>query len=656
MINLILYLLCSKRGHNVFSIAPRFDQYADAWDSSITIPVDGEEVGFFHTIKNGVQRVWIDHPWFLAKVWGTTGSKLYGKASGADFVDNQKRFSLFCKAALEALEALPFMPGQDVVLVANDWHTALIPVLIKDVHQPAGRFLDTKVAYCIHNVAFQGRFWPESFAELGLPESSRERFAFEDGYPKVFDETTSASEPVAAPGQRFAKLNWLRAGVTACDKLLTVSPNYAVEMTSGPQLGVELHEVLAAKGIEGIVNGMDVGDWNPALDKFLSFKYNADGIDAGKGYAKTALQREAGLPVDPSIPVFGFIGRLEEQKGVDILLAAIERLPAGTNAQVVVLGTGKASLEAEVRNLANRFPGVAAGVAQFNNAVAHLITAGADYMVVPSRFEPCGLIQLHAMAYGTVPLVASTGGLVDTVSEGVTGFQMGAMDPDGLLPEDADSVAETMARAAEVYGTPAYTAMRDACIAQDLSWAVPARKWEAVLEELKFGQAVATEAAVAKAAVPTPVAKLANPTAFPDAPGPKPADVAAAAAAPKLGAAAPAVTPAAAAAATVFAPKPAVPAVTTQAAPQSAAPAVSAPISRAAAATAAKASFGVAPAPIPPAAATTKPTVGAAAPAAPAATKAASIDASSKTATKTQTPETASPAAAPTKVTSSVKA
>ena len=553
----------AKRGHNVFSIAPRYDQYFDAWDTSVVVNVDGEDVRFFHSIKDGVHRVWVDHPWFLAKVWGQTGSKLYGKQSGADYVDNQKRFALFCKAALESFSALPFMPGEDSMIVANDWHTALIPVYIKDVMQPAGRFTDAKVAYTIHNIAFQGRFWPESFGDLNLPESSRERFAFEDGYPMIFDEMTPASELYeGAVGTKFAKTNWLRAGVTACDKLLTVSPTYAKEMSSGPQLGVELDQVIAAKGIEGVVNGMDVADWNPALDKFLSFKYNEETMDAGKAFAKAQLQREAGLPVSPSTPVFGFIGRLEEQKGVDILLAAIEKM--GDGAQVVILGTGKKDLEEEVKSLKTRFPGVAAGVAEFNSQVAHLINAGADFMVVPSRFEPCGLIQLHAMAYGTIPLVASTGGLVDTVSEGVTGFQMGAMDPDSLLDEDADAVASAMRRAIEVYGTPAFEQMRKACISQDLSWAGPAKKWEAILTALKYGPVVAPETEEVKASVPTPVQRIETPEAFAPAPSPKPADIAAAKSAIKANgssASLPPVSPAAKAVASI---KPTAPVMPTE--------------------------------------------------------------------------------------------
>ena len=226
----------------------------------MAVEIDGETVRFFHTVKAGVHRVWVDHAWFLAKVKGPTGSKLYGAISGADYVDNQKRFALLCKAAIEALTAIPFMPGEDAVLVANDWHTALLPVLIKDVYQPQGKFLNTPVTLCVHNIAFQGRFWPETFGDLGLPESSRDRFTFQDGYPFVFDETNPAGEgelpAAAAPGQKFPKLNWLRAGITACDKLLTVSPHYATEISSGPQLGVELDGVIQAKGVEGIVNGM----------------------------------------------------------------------------------------------------------------------------------------------------------------------------------------------------------------------------------------------------------------------------------------------------------------------------------------------------------------------------------------------------------------
>ena len=179
-----------------------------------------------------------------------------------------------------------------------------------------------------------------------------------------------------------------------------------------------------------------------------------------------ALQAEVGLPVDPSVPLFGFIGRLEEQKGVDILLAALPKVLAKGNVQVAILGTGKKKFEQQVAAIAKGFPGKAAGVVKFSAPLAHQITAGADFMMVPSRFEPCGLIQLHAMQYGTVPVVASTGGLVDTVKEGVTGFHMGEMDADKLVAADAEAIASTMSRAAQVFATPAFPQMVRACISQ----------------------------------------------------------------------------------------------------------------------------------------------------------------------------------------------
>lgn len=481
----------AKRGHSVISIAPRYDQYVDGWDTSVVINIDGEDVRFFHALKKGVHRVFVDHPWFLAKVWGKTGAKLYGPKSGADFVDNHKRFALFNKAAIEAVKVLPFGPGEDCVFVANDWHSAMLPVLLKDVYQPRGEFKNTKVALCIHNIAFQGRMWAETFKDLGLPASSQEKFAFQDGNPKLYTELDPMDEdekPLAPSGKLFKKVNWLKAGIIAADKLLTVSPNYATEIMSGEDKGVELHSYLAAKGVEGIVNGMDVEEWDPATDKLLSVKYDKTNVFAGKAAAKEQLQAECGLPIDASAPLYAFIGRLEEQKGVDILLAALpEFLSKNKNAQVVVLGTGKASLEKQVAALDKAYKGQYKGVVKFSAPLAHIITAGADFFMVPSRFEPCGLIQLHAMQYGTVPLVSSTGGLVDTVKEGVTGFHMGALDPDELIKEDASAVAATMERAAQVFSTPLFKEMVQNCISQDLSWAKPARKWEGILEELKSG-------------------------------------------------------------------------------------------------------------------------------------------------------------------------
>ncbi|KAK9799719.1 hypothetical protein WJX73_003691 [Symbiochloris irregularis] len=492
------------------TVAPRFDQYSDAWSTSVTVDILGERVGFFHTVKDGVDRVWVDHPSFLEKVYGLTGSKLYGARSGADYTDNQWRFRLFSQAALEALTCLPFSPGEEAAIVCNDWHSALLPVLLKDHYQKQGRFQKTKVALCIHNIAFQGRFWRDSFGTLHLPASSLEKFLFEDGSPRVYtedeQEAVNTSNGAGKSTRKYAKINWLKAGILACDKVLTVSPNYATEIASNESLGVELDHIIRQKGsVEGIVNGMDVKEWDPSTDKFLTTKFDADSMAEGKAAAKAALQQALGLAADPSVPLYGFIGRLEEQKGVDVLIASLAKVPPEVKVQVAILGTGKKALESEVEQLGTQFPGRVKGIVEFSAKYAHLITAGADFMLVPSRFEPCGLIQLHAMNYGTVPLVASTGGLVDTVKEGTTGFHIGRMDPDKLVDADAQAIADTIARAAEVHSTPQMAEMREACIDQDLSWAKPARKWEAILEEMMHGTSSQPPPAQRKAAVTTPV-------------------------------------------------------------------------------------------------------------------------------------------------------
>ncbi|RZC69591.1 hypothetical protein C5167_032734 [Papaver somniferum] len=242
-----------------------------------------------------------------------------------------------------------------------------------------------KVAYCIHNIAYQGRFAFSDFALLNLPDSFRSSFDFIDGYEK----------PV-----KGRKINWMKAGILEADKVVTVSPYYAEELASGPDKGVELDNIICRAGCLGIINGMDVQEWNPFTDKYIDVKYDASTVSEGKARLKEALQAEVGLPVDRNIPVIGFIGRLEEQKGSDILAAAIPEF-IDEEVQIIVLGTGKKPMEKQLEQLETLYPEKARGVAKFNVPLAHMIIAGADFMMIPSRFEPCGLIQLHAMRYGT---------------------------------------------------------------------------------------------------------------------------------------------------------------------------------------------------------------------------------------------------------------
>ncbi|KAG6633833.1 granule-bound starch synthase 1, chloroplastic/amyloplastic-like [Carya illinoinensis] len=469
----------AAKGHRVMTVSPRYDQYKDAWDTEVPVEIKVgdrlETVRFFHCYKRGVDRVFVDHPIFLEKVWGKTGSKIYGPRTGLDYQDNQLRFSLLCQAALEAPRVLnlnsseyfsgPY--GEDVVFIANDWHTALLPCYLKTMYKPRGIYQTAKVAFCIHNIAYQGRFAFPDFSLLNLPDQFKGSFDFIDGYEK----------PV-----KGRKINWMKAGILESDRVVTVSPYYAQELVSGVEKGVELDNIIRKTGITGIVNGMDVQEWNPATDKYVDVKYDATTVMDAKPLLKEALQAEVGLPVDRNIPLIGFIGRLEEQKGSDILAAAIPKF-IGEDVQVVVLGTGKKTMEKQIEMLEIMYPNKARGVAKFNVPLAHMIIAGADFILVPSRFEPCGLIQLHAMRYGTVPICASTGGLVDTVEEGFTGFQMGAfnVECDAVDPADVNAIAATVKRALATYGSPALKEIIQNCMAQDLSWKGPARLWEKML-------------------------------------------------------------------------------------------------------------------------------------------------------------------------------
>jgi granule-bound starch synthase len=210
-------------------------------------------------------------------------------------------------------------------------------------------------------------------------------------------------------------------------------------------------------------------------------------VTEAKPLLKEALQAAVGLPIDRNIPLIGFIGRLEEQKGSDILAEAIPQFIEEEDVQIVVLGTGKKALEKQLEMLEVNYPDKARGIAKFNVPLAHMITAGADFIMVPSRFEPCGLIQLHAMRYGTVPIVASTGGLVDTVKEGFTGFQMGSfnVECDEIDPADVDAITLNVRRALATYGTPTLEEIVLNCMSQDFSWKGPSQLWEQVLLSLE---------------------------------------------------------------------------------------------------------------------------------------------------------------------------
>lgn len=343
---------------------------------ALPVALGGEEhsVGVLEVSLDGV-RVWlIDHPAFAWR------HGIYGDAFG-EYGDNPWRFALYGKAVLAAAEALGRWPQ---VLHAHDWHTGATLVHAAQTGLPTpGR------VFTIHNLAYRGLVPPSFVDALSLPW---------DGFtPDGFEF--------------WGELCLLKAGLWAADAITTVSPRYAAEIQT-PAFGEGLDGYLRERSsrLHGIVNGVDYSVWSPATDRQLVATYRADDL-AGKATCKAALQRELGLPVDASVPLFAVVSRLTSQKGIDLLVDALPSL-ASHRLQLVVVGAGDRSLLTQLE-AARPFEVVTRyGV---DEALAHRVYAAADFFAMPSRFEPCGLGQLYAMAYGAPPIVTPVGGLHDTV-------------------------------------------------------------------------------------------------------------------------------------------------------------------------------------------------------------------------------------------------
>ncbi|MCA9519867.1 MAG: glycogen synthase GlgA [Myxococcales bacterium] len=337
---------------------------------------------------------------------------LYGDASGG-YPDNGFRFAFFSNAVLQLCRDLHVAP--DVVHV-HDWPTALIPALLKYRFADDPIWRDCGSVLTIHNLAYQGTFEASTLSYAGLPTRAM--------VPDVFEDNGAA--------------NFLKGAIAQADLLSTVSPTYAREIL-GHVGGCGLHIYLQrrASDLHGILNGVDDELWNPATDPHLPATYSAADL-TGKALCKRALQEELGLDPDPGAPLFGIVSRMVEQKGLDLVCAALDTL-VRHGAQVAVLGTGEPELEAYFGQAPAWYPGRVASYVGFSNRLAHRIEAGSDLFLMPSRFEPCGLNQIYSLRYGTPPVVRATGGLEDTVelyrpeTESGTGFKFWDITVGALL-------------------------------------------------------------------------------------------------------------------------------------------------------------------------------------------------------------------------------
>lgn len=326
--------------------------------------------------------------------------------------DNGYRFAFLARAAIDLCYQLEWIPD---VVHCHDWATGLTPVYLNttELHRPMGRAASVMT---LHNMQHQGWFHQDLLHFAGLPDS-------------VFHEDSLES---------MGEVNMLKGGISHVTKVTTVSPTYAREIQT-PDGGAGLHNLLRFRAADliGVINGIDVDEWNPATDRFLPAQFSAQDLK-GKAVCKAQVQRHYGLEVKPGIPLFTVVSRLADQKGLDLLADIADRLMAEMHIQIAVLGTGEAWLEERFRALAQRYPGRIGVHIGFDYALAHLTTAGADFFLMPSRFEPCGLGQMYAMRYGALPVVRATGGLIDSVtqySESMklgTGFRFDHATPDAL--------------------------------------------------------------------------------------------------------------------------------------------------------------------------------------------------------------------------------
>ncbi|CAD7698719.1 unnamed protein product [Ostreobium quekettii] len=357
------------------------------------------------------------------------------------------------------------------------------------------RLADSRLAFAIHNVAYQGKFHPETFPRLCLPNEATPRLLWWPGSTGIASDLSTESAAGVIAGDTGSvpwQLNWLKAGLTCSDVVVTVSPGYATELMRDKAKGCGMGDVLRQLGIKGIMNGIDVEVWNPRQDQFLgeSLQFGLEDVEEGKRRVKAALQERIGLDINPDIPLFGFVGRMDHQKGADVILAAASALfchptqaqampsssPAKTSErQLVVLGRGEAMLETGIQGLQVSFPGKAAGVAEFDEELAHLIIAGSDFLLIPSRFEPCGLVALCTVRYGTIPIASPVGGLKDLLGDGRLGYLLPEAPWDVALRQAVTGLVNTMEKAMLDWHTQKFYAMRKACM-QVRGWALDS--WE----------------------------------------------------------------------------------------------------------------------------------------------------------------------------------
>ncbi len=427
-----------RLGLDVRTLLPGYDEVMASLDLRVVASIN--LLGVEARLLEAGHYLVIDCPQLYRRAGGP-----YQDAAGEDWPDNGLRFGLLSKvAALLGSAASPIAwPAQ--VVHCNDWPCGLAPVYLNEEVQRA------KTLMTVHNLAFQGNFAAPLVGRLGLPAH-------------VFS---------VAGIEFYGRMSFLKGGLVFADAITTVSPTYAREVQTAA-FGFGLDGVLRQRrdALIGILNGIDTEAWNPATDVRIAGRYDASRLE-GKAVNKRALQRRMGLAIEPGVPLLGSISRFAHQKGIDLIVAAADELAAAP-AQLAVLGIGERELEGTLRAAAARHPGKVAVRVGFDEDLAHLIEAGADMFLMPSRYEPCGLNQMYSQRYGTPPVARRTGGLADTIADGKTGF----------LFYEEKLVAAVQRAMAAWREAPRWREIQRSAMARDFSWAAPARQYAGLYSRL----------------------------------------------------------------------------------------------------------------------------------------------------------------------------
>jgi starch synthase len=444
----------AELGHEVKVVTPR---YGPIQEGRLTPTGHQLEVRFPYGVERGPilsLRLSPHHEILFLENEHLYGGRqgIYGDAWG-EFGDNHRRFAYLSIGALQAAWRLRFFPD---IIHLNDWQTGLAAVALRRGFQGTP-LREARSVFTIHNLAYQGQFGKQVMGELGLPW---ELFTAEHGL------------------EFYDAVNFLKGGIQFADALTTVSPTHAKEIQQ-PEGGFGLDGLLRRRqgALTGILNGIDVHEWNPETDIYLPARYGAEDL-RGKAVCRRELLRRFGLRADTQAPVFGVVSRLAWQKGVDLLLEAMSRA-LQADIRFIAVGSGEKRFEQGLRALQEHHPQQVGVHLGFEQELSHLVEAGADFFLMPSRYEPCGLNQMFSLRYGTVPIVRATGGLVDTVD--------GGPDGDGILFEafHPEALLEAIGRALALYAEPSrLEAFRRRGMGRDFSWAASARGYERLFASL----------------------------------------------------------------------------------------------------------------------------------------------------------------------------